>query len=702
MMLGSDEEARLAATARLVGRPTHDALDAALGSLADQSWRVRKAAVEAILAHPDREGAIEGLIAALRSEANAGQRNSAAEALVRLGTAAVPALLGRTGDPDPEVRKFVIDVLGEIADRRTVPALFSALADGETNVRTSAAEALGKIGDERAVVRLVAVLEGDDLWLQHAALSALGRIGRPLPRPLLTRLVDQPHLRRAVYDLIGQVRDAASADLVLAGIGDRGRSTREAAIVALWALWEAHPTLEAPFADALRARVGERSPAGWREAVVAAASSPAATVRLAAGALLAIAGNGRGVAPLVAAVADERLRGSALAALRAGGATSVQALEAMLADPDEARRELAAALLGEVSDPDGCSVAALKAALGDPAPAVRAAAALALGHAGYPPDRGGCAPGTRLRGRHPACRPGTRGECTIAAESVAALLADPSEEVRTAAGEALSRLAVLAGPATLLDRAAPLLAAPDAGQRRTAVLLLGRLGDLDDPASEAARTAAARLAFALKDADVAVRQAAAAALGRLGRREGVDLLLLALADEAPEVRIEAAGALGHLRSPAAVDALALLVRDDDPWVRAAAIRALGAVGAPAAFPVVAAALQADEPPVVLAAIGAAVAVGGDAAVPHLLPLLGSPEPEIVKATARLLAPLEGGAVTAGLIPLLSAPDWGVRAAAAEALGRRAEEVRPALQARLAVEEDDVAREAIRRALEALG
>jgi HEAT repeat protein len=651
MTLGLDEEARLGAAARLVGRPTRDALDAALGGLADRSWRVRKAAVEAILAHPDREGAIEGLIAALRAEANAGQRNSAAEALVRLGTAAVPALLGRTGDPDPELRKFVIDVLGEIGDRRTVPALVGAIADGETNVRTSAAEALGKIGDERAVASLLAVLEGGDLWFQHAALSALGRIGRPLPRPLLTRLVDHPQLRRAVYDLIGQVRDAAAADLVLAGIGDRGRSTREAAIVAFWALWEAHPALEAPLAETVRARADGTPPRGaggftgapvsWREALAAAIDSPAAQVRLAAGALLAVAGDSRGVAPLVAAVGDERLRSSALAALRAAGATAVQALEALLADPDEARRGLAAALLGELSD---------------------------------------------LNGR-----------------GVAELLADPSEEVQMAAVEALGRFAVLAGPSTLLDRAAPLEAAADAGHRRTAALLLGRLGDLHDLAPEAARAAAARLAFALKDADVAVRQAAAAALGRLRSGEGVDPLLLALADEAPEVRIEAAGALGRLRSAAAVEALALLVRDDDPWVRAAALRALGAVGAPAAFPVVAAALQADEPPEVLAAIDAAVAVGGDAAVPHLLPLLSSPEPEIVKATARVLASLGGAAVTAALIPLLSTPDWGVRAAAAEALGRRrAEEARPALQARLALEEDDVARGAMRRALEALG
>jgi HEAT repeat protein len=107
--------------------------------------------------------------------------------------------------------------------------------------------------------------------------------------------------------------------------------------------------------------------------------------------------------------------------------------------------------------------------------------------------------------------------------------------------------------------------------------------------------------------------------------------------------------------------------------------------------------------VVLAAVEAAVAVGGEAAAPHLLPLLASPEPEIVKAAARRLAGFGGAPVTAALLPLLGSPDWGVRAAAAEALGRRrAEEARGPLRARLALEDDEVAREAIRRALEALG
>lgn len=707
MSLALDEEARLAATARLLGRPNREALEAALAALGDRSWRVRKAAVDAIVAHPDRSAALEGLIAGLRAEANAGERNSAAEALVRIGGAATPALLERITDADPDVRKFVVDVLGEIAEPQSVPALVGALSDGDENVRAAAAEALGKIGDERAVAGLLAALEGGDLWLQHAVLAALGRLGRPLPRPLLTRLGGHPQLRRAVFDLIGQVRDAAAVDLVLGGIADRGRGTREAAIVALWAVIEAHPALAAPLAHALgrpegSARTGAAlaagadpgpgwaAPVGWREAAASALESPAAGVRVAAGALLALAGDGRGVPPLVAAVGDERLRDSALVALRTAGPRAAAALGAMLSDPDGTRRELAAALLGELPAADNDLDRTLAAALGDPAPAVRAAAARALGR------RGAAACG----------------------DAVAALLADPSEEVQAAAVEALALLAAVDGPAALAGRAAPLLSADDAGRRRAAVALLGRMGDLlterssgpagaaprwRDESADQIRAAFGQLAFALKDPDAGVRQAAATALGRLGGDDALEPLALALADEAPEVRIAAAGALGRLRSPSAVEPLTLLVGDPDPWVCAAALEALGAIGAPAGFRAITAALAAADPLVVLAAVEAAAAVGGDAAVPHLLPLLGSPEPDVVKGVVRQLARLGGPEVTGALLPLLEAADWGVRAAAAEALGtRRAPAARAALTARLAVEEDDLTRAALRRALDALG
>ncbi len=672
MTLAVDEEARLAAVSRLVGRPTRDALEAALAGLGDRSWRVRKAAVEAVLAHPERDAAVDGLVAALRDDANAGRRNSAVEALVRLGAAAVPTLLGRTGDPDPEIRKVVVDVLGEIADRRTVPAIVSALADGEENVRTAAAEALGKIGDDRAQASLVSVLEGGDLWLSHAALGALGRIGKPIPRPVLLRLADHAQLRRAVYDVIGQVRDAAAADIVLTGIGDRGKSTREAAIVAIWALWEAHPALHGPITEALRAR-GEA--ATWRETVASALGAAAAGIRLAAGALLAVAGDARGVAALVSAVADERVRPSAQAALAAAGDSARRTLEAMLGDADDSRRELAALLLADLPELDERSVVPLAGALGDPSPAVRAAAAFALGRSGR----------------------------ASVGDQVAGRLVDGDPDVQIAAIHALGALARVTGPATLLARAEPLLGADDPGRRRTGVHLLAELATLGDPEAEPVSEAVQRLAFALKDAAAEVRQAAACAIGALRRDEGVDPLLLALADEAPEVRVEAVLSLGRLRSEAAAPALCLLVLDPDPWVQAAAVQALGSIGATSAFTAVTGALVAEEPPVVLAAIEAAVILGGESAVPHVLPLLASSEPEVAKAAARQIAPLGGPPVTAALLPLLGSPDWSVRAAAAQAVGRRrAGEARGALQARLAVEDDDLARDAIREALEALG
>ncbi len=133
--------------------------------MADTDWRVRKTAVEALVAI-EGESVITGLIEALSAQDNAGARNSAIEALVQIGGPAVECPACRLDTPDPEVRKFVVDILGEIKDRRAVPALIARLEDADENIRVAAAEALGKIRDRRAVdALLVCLTRPDQGWL---------------------------------------------------------------------------------------------------------------------------------------------------------------------------------------------------------------------------------------------------------------------------------------------------------------------------------------------------------------------------------------------------------------------------------------------------------------------------------------------------------------------------------------------------------
>src|SRR5438105_388965 len=62
--------------------------------LGDKDWRVRKTIVDGFVrdARPD---VVERLVDALADDENAGRRNSAIEALIRIGDTAVPPLIAR-------------------------------------------------------------------------------------------------------------------------------------------------------------------------------------------------------------------------------------------------------------------------------------------------------------------------------------------------------------------------------------------------------------------------------------------------------------------------------------------------------------------------------------------------------------------------------------------------------------------------------
>jgi HEAT repeat protein len=79
-----------------------------------------------------------------------GVRETATDALARIGDAAVPALIETLGDPDQEVRAQAAQALARMGNKAApaVDALVRALDDPSEEVRRGAARALGQIGSE--------------------------------------------------------------------------------------------------------------------------------------------------------------------------------------------------------------------------------------------------------------------------------------------------------------------------------------------------------------------------------------------------------------------------------------------------------------------------------------------------------------------------------------------------------------------------
>jgi len=681
----ADAEVRRLAVERIDALPASEVVERLVERLGDPDWRVRKAAVQRMVARSDGSDVSASLVRALADGENPGRRNAAVEALVELGGVALPRLLSACGSEDVDVRKFAVDALAGIGDECASGTLVERLRDDDPNVRAAAADALGAIRGEAAcsALRTVAVDPDQDSLLRFSALHALDALEVPVRAEELGGVLDDPVLGVAGLALLGRCDDDPDAvERLLKGLASSGRAAREAAMRSLLRVAGRH---DGESLDVLVHRVREAVAASPQlvESTLERLQDADLSVQLALIQFLGLVRAREAVVPILAAGADEALSQVALGTLEAMGEVAEEALDAAWPGLDADRRRDACAVFGRIGGER--AVGRLVASLDDGDPSLRAAAARALGD--------------------------LRVEAALAPLvqrlQQAALEEDlEGEEERVAVTDALTRLA---GPdedgvsPPLADRAIELLSAPLASEDDTARLAVARvLGAV------ARREDAELVSLLLKDASSEVRRAAVEALARIEPDRTPEPLHLAIADESPAVRIAAARALGESGCDAVFDDLRRLAEDEDPRVRAMAVRAVGRRFAGTADPtrraaalaVLSAACQ-DEAPVALAVVEAAQEVGGDAAS-YVLPLLGRREPEVVREAVRCLGRHAETEEIEKLVPLVSHGDWSVRAEAIEALSQRGMvQAVPAILRRLEKEQDDFVRSVALQALHRL-
>src|SRR5512137_223617 len=254
-----DAEERREAAVDL-GRAGRGAIPILLHALGDTDWRVRKTAVESLVAFGG-DDVTNGLVQRLSAEDNAGARNSAIEALAQIGAEAVGQLLPLLENRDPDVRKFTVDVLGDIRDARAVPGLLAKLGDADENVRVAAAEALGKLRDRRAVDALIMCLSSaDQSWLDYAAAEALGEIGDERALGPLMAALERSSLREPVLESLGKIGNVNTLPPLISGLADPLRIVREASVTALAAVYrKSVPADRARSAEAVRGGISDRA-----------------------------------------------------------------------------------------------------------------------------------------------------------------------------------------------------------------------------------------------------------------------------------------------------------------------------------------------------------------------------------------------------------------------------------------------------------
>ncbi|SNB45093.1 HEAT repeat domain-containing protein [Geobacter sp. DSM 9736] len=640
-----DEETRCQAVICLLRYPLQQVKARLFYAMGDPSWRVRKQAVEAVCGSRFDEKLAEGIVELLRDQENAGLRNSAVEALVRIGGGAVPLLSRFVRDPDHDVRKLVVDILGGIGSPDTFPILIDALKDEDDNVRAAAAESLGKTGAEAAVPHLLQCLCTGDTVLRFTVLDALIKIGKPLPINDLLALATDPFLKKVISQCMGAAGDPQGVPFLLQGLRET-RAVREAAAAALLDIRRRLSTAEAE--RVIDAPLHQLRGSSVVDEVLLSLDLSDEAVKERLIEFLGIIGDHRAAPRLLREAIDPALAGPCLDALSALGAPAAEFLVNAFADATPEQRRFIAHACGELRLPNSDELLLL--GMQDEDPVLRHLSVTAAWK--------------------------TCGARAI--HDIAALTEDSVEIVRESALQAMVCLAPSALE-TLRFYAEAYAASEVPEKRRDAARLCAVLKDLD------------KLSILVKDENVEVRKSAVAALAEMGS-DCIDLLLMALVDEDPDVRVAAVKVLPATGRKEVLDPLLLLLEDPDAWVRSETLIAIGKLGDETAFESIAELITMTEAPVAISALQALAEIDSRRACEKALIMLGHRDEEVVKAAMAILESGDDGWVDSYRDILLQHAHWDVRCRFATLLARlRGADALPWLESVLEHESDEQVR-----------
>ncbi len=643
-----------------------------------------------------------GQLSSTREAAAEALRRAGPKGLAALEEKGVPVLIDGLKDADGAIREHTAHTLGRLgaAAKKATPALIALCADPNPNVQSAALDAVRDIGPSPAdSVALVRLLGHSDAAVRRMAADFAQQMSE-VPDDLV------PVLITAVGDEAEPVRLAAAELLANAGPDAAGRAVP--GLVA--ALKKAFPPTEPEGPDAADA-LPRRVPFG-RALVVAGGPAvgpltelltyPNYQLRMLAAAALGDIGAAAKPAadPLRQALREGRAEvpleaARALLLIGEHTADALDLIRRTMDHPDPKTAEAAINLVPRTGEPTRSLVPAALAKMAADDPDVRIAAVrVFVGLGPKDPDAAKAQP------------------------DLVKLLSDEAAEVRLAVGEAVAMMgpdaAVLAADvgralgkekndavrAQYLDTLATLGPAAKAAIGGLAAIVDGKVED----ASSSERVRAAEVAVAvdpqskeLADAllvavgsdDVAVRQAAVTAIGRLDPpppQALARLMRVATGDKMLGARLRALRALaeaGPKATPVKAD-LEALVGHKNPEIALLAKVALARMaGTPeAAAPEVRAALAGGPGLVRAAAVEALPLVGPPHPddLPLLTKMLSDPQFAIRAGAARAVSRLGADAapVVSKLGDMLNDRDSDVRLAAAESLGALGPVAKPAV------------------------
>ncbi|HVR43521.1 MAG TPA: HEAT repeat domain-containing protein [Thermoanaerobaculia bacterium] len=605
--------------------------------LGDKDWRVRKTIVEGFLRAPTDE-VIRGLIESLRDSVNAGKRNSATEALIRIGQPGIPFLLDALRrEIDPDVRLSVIHLLGDVRSDETFSTLAAMVPyEKDVNILSSIVSSLGKYRSAAAVPLLIRTLSRDDVWLRFHLIEALGEIGDRAALPAILPLYSERALRKPVLEAIGKIGDVGTVNFLLKVIGE-DEKLNLTALRALIRLAETDKpkVVEAAERHLIQRRFRESFPPSKLPPLIDHLGvTPRREVKNFILKFLGWSGDPRAVPVLLEYLEQpDSAEAAAQSLMDFGPPASAAVLEKLRLSEDEETTALLLRLAQGIGGNE--AIAPIIAFLDHESGVIRRLAIEALGQ---------------------TPNPGT-------IDYLLARLDDPDVGCQQGAVNAVTAL-VSAFPEARADTIAKLrrlLASESIPEKLNALTILVHLQGEGYPDE---------LLLASKDGDEVIRQKAISLMGKFAESRFADQLVLALADESTIVRVAAIESLVRVRAEKGLRPLVSALEDQDVWIRTAAAQALGEYREQEAVDALLRRVDSEQPPVRIAIIEALGKSGRPEVLPVLRRCLGDGDIEIRKAALLSMASVPSAEVFGELIQALSDPDWRLRGAGAMALGHR--------------------------------
>ncbi len=497
-----------------------------LDSFKDESWRIRKTALNVLLEGFNPDGYIKDLIALLYTEDNAGARNTAIEALIMLGKKAVPQLINAFETDNNEVRKFVTDVLGFIGGKEVLPLLLRAIKDEDVNVRASAVECLGRLGEASVTGSLVEIIETGEVWTAYPAVDALGQIGDRTVIPYLLKVLKKRLLAEPALKALSGFSEPETLKEIIPFLHDQRRSIVEETLRTIERFYQAG-TSEEFISGQLRNILGDDA----FDILVRHISHKNRDVKGPAIVLLGLLCDNRAIKPLLELSEDEFFRDTVKRSLIFIGKKEPDYLIPTVKTESSERSRLIVEVISELENPVFYDT--LLWLLKNNDGHVVAHAARGLGRIG---DR-------------------------RAAEEIFPLLIHPYPDVQEAAVAALTELKNFLSVTELIDN----LSSPNILLRKNTALILGNI-----QAGESIEA----LGFTVKDESEEVRKASVMAISMIGTEYAKKYLRAALTDESAEIRAIATENLSFPEDLVSLNSIIVMTRDPDGCVRAAAARAL--------------------------------------------------------------------------------------------------------------------------------